>query len=126
MRTVHLAFLTNFILLGFIWPQAAPSKSETELYLLEDSRHQQWCVFRSKSLWESEVKALPALSVGSLEYEKHRLSAVNVTQEDETGDWIIYDHHSLDKDGTPDKLIRTINVLPRDFSETQLYVIQDG
>src|SRR5436853_422507 len=30
MRTVHLAFLTNFILLGFIWPQAAPSKTEPQ------------------------------------------------------------------------------------------------
>jgi len=33
--------------------------------------------------------------VGTAEYKSGRLVAVNVTEQDESGDWIVYDHYSM-------------------------------
>jgi hypothetical protein len=96
------------------------------LYLLEDNKHAQWCAFHEEAEWKAEVESLSALVVATANYVDGRISAVNVTEQDEAGDWIVYDHYSLDQSGRISKLKRTINVLPGDRSEDEVFLMVSG
>jgi hypothetical protein len=96
------------------------------LFLLEDTEHHQWCAYGSESEWTSEVKSLTAMVVGTLEYSGDHVSKIAVTEEDEAGDWTVYDHYVIDDKGQISELKRTINILPGDRSEDETYVMLDG
>jgi len=49
-----------------------------------------------------------------------------VTEEDETGDWIVYGHYMIDSEEPVVGLTRTINVLPGDLTQDEPYVIEGG
>ena len=118
---------TTLLFLSLLPMQARPSQHVAKtLYLLEDGKHEQWCAFREEAEWKAEVESLTALVVATANYVDGRISAVNITQQDEAGDWIVYDHYSLDENGRILKLKRTINVLPGDRSEDQVFLIASG
>lgn len=96
-----------------------------QLYLLEDADHKRWCAFDKKSTWQSKVNKISAMWVAKVVYIDDYVSAVNITEEDQTGDWIVYDKYSLDK-GVFRTLNRLINVLPEDRSVRQVFVIDSG
>jgi len=45
---------------------------------------------------------------------------------DETGDWAVNDEYTLDESETIRSLKRTINIIPEDNSEEQLFLIKNG
>jgi hypothetical protein len=102
--------------------QAAGSR----LFLLEDAEHHQWCAYGSESEWTSEVKSLTAMVVATLEYSGGRVAKISITEEDESGDWVIYDHYLIGDKGEIRELKRTINILPGDRSEEETYLVLNG
>ena len=124
MRIRITGLLAILALFGCVFAKAEPPKSAKKIYLLADTEHQQWCAFSSEATWKSEVKSLSSMRVTTVDYVDGRVTTIRVTEEDETGDWIVYDHYSLDESGMLRKLKRTINVLPGDRSEEQVFLIQ--
>jgi hypothetical protein len=100
--------------------------ADKRIFLLEDAEHRRWCAYSSESVWKSQVTSLSATLVSTLELEDDHLAAVSVTEEDEAGDWIVYDHYSLDSKGELQNLKRTINVAASDTSEDETYLIRNG
>jgi hypothetical protein len=117
------------ILLGCMLPASngfAQAANGKKLYLLQDAADRQWCAFGRESAWKSEVQSRSALLVATVEYAGSRISTVSVTDEDETGDWIVYDTYSLDGGGALRTLSRTINVLPGDRSQKEVFLMRNG
>jgi hypothetical protein len=100
--------------------------SGAKLYFLYDAGHEEWCLYSSQKTWETDVNALQAANVGSLEFENEHIMSVDVTTQDETGDWVVYDHYLLDTAGELRQDKRKINVLPGDRTVEETYLIQDG
>jgi len=122
--------LVSFVvlLLGFLLGPGglAQSESKKKLYLLEDTAGRRWCGFGRESTWRAEVQSLSAMLVSTVEYLNGHIAVVSVTEEDETGDWIVYDRYSLDESGALRKLHRTISVLPGDRTQKEVFLIHDG
>jgi len=127
MRVFSGVIGTLLLLVGIVPVEARPGQpSAKTLYLLEDDKHEQWCAFREEREWKAEVESVSALVVATATYVDGRLSVLEVTQQDEAGDWIVYDHYSLDQSGRISKLKRTINVLPGDRSEDEVFLMVSG
>src|SRR3954465_7773238 len=105
-------------------PESVKSVGQS-MYLLEDAQGQRWCAYRSQAAWKSAVDSLQALDVARVEYRNEHSSAVNFTQQDEAGDWIVYDRYSLGENGRLNQLRRKINIIPGDVSEEQVFEIND-
>jgi hypothetical protein len=113
-----------FLLLepGFTCAQANASK----VFLLEDTGNSQWCSYNAESTWKVRVQAVGAMTVGTLTYRNDHLAEIDVTETDETGDWMVYDHYFLDDHGQLVRLSRLLNVLPGDRSVSRTYSISGG
>ena len=126
LMTKYFAVFTLMMFIGVVFVKQAFTQSVSRnIPLLDDTEHHQWCAYRSESDWTAEVRSLNALSVGTLEYTGDHISKIDVTAEDESGDWIVYDHYALDSGGKIRELSRTINILPGDRSENETYIIRD-
>lgn len=99
---------------------------EEKLYLVGDEGHHEWCAYRSQSSWKSDVDKLSPARVGTLIYTVDDLSAIEVSEQDETGDWIVYDEYSLASNGELRGDQRRINILPGDRAVEETYEIHDG
>ena len=66
------------------------------------------------------------MAVGMLSYFDGRLTQIDETETDESGDWMVFDNYFLDDQGQIVKLTRLINVLPGDRSVQQMFAINDG
>lgn len=97
----------------------------TKVFLLEDATSNQWCAFSKEAPWNAAVQNTGAMTVGMLTYSNEHLSQIDMTETDESGDWMVYDHYFLDKDEQIVKLSRTINVLPGNRSVLQIFSISD-
>jgi|SRR4051812_28044827 hypothetical protein len=128
MRSANkFLFLTVAVLLCVVIGVAQSGRSAgLTVYLLEDAQAQQWCAYTDQTAWKSSVDSLQALDVATVEYRNEHSSTVNFTQEDEAGDWIVYDRYSLDQNGQPKRLHRKINILPGDLNVEQVIQIQNG
>ena len=107
-------------------PAGIAQSAAKKIFALQDDEHQQWCAFTTESAWKSRVDALSAIRVATVEYLDDRPSTISITEEDEAGDWIVYDRYSLDRRGAIQKLSRTTNVLPGDRSVTEEFLIRNG
>ncbi len=115
------------LLLNTIFVQLASCQAGVKkVYLLEDRAHQQWCGYKIEATWGSEKESLSALVVGTAEYRNDRLSTIALTEAGESGDWIVYDNYSLDREGRVQSLKRTTNVLPGDSSVEQVFTNRNG
>jgi len=117
--------LTVCLLLTSVNNPASVKSVRQSMYLLEDVPGQRWCAYRSQAAWKSAVDSLQALGVATVEYRNEHSSAVNFTQQDEAGDWIVYDRYSLGENGRLNQLRRKINIIPGDVSEEQVFEIND-
>jgi hypothetical protein len=96
------------------------------IYFLRDDPHGQWCGYASESRLKLQIQPLKAMVVGKVDYSDGRVSVVHLTETDETGDWAVSDEYTLDENGEVRGLKRTINILPEDTSEQQMFVIEKG
>jgi hypothetical protein len=105
------------------------SSSQTaieKLFLLEDAAQQQWCIYRNEAEWKGDVEQQDAMVVATVEHTSGRVAAVNVTEQDETGDWIVYDNYVIGADGQLQSLNRTVNILPGERREQLVFQLRAG
>jgi len=100
-------------------------KSTRSLYFLAGDDGQ-LCGYSSVKLWNDDKISLEARLVARADYENGRLAFVYITELDETGDWTIFDKYSFDKNALLTSLERTIDILPGERREEQLWVIEKG
>jgi hypothetical protein len=96
------------------------------VYFLKDDSHKQWCAYASESRFKAQIQSLRALVVGGADYADGRLLTIRLTETDETGDWAVNDEYTVNGSGKIQTLKRTVNILPEDSSEEQLFVIEKG
>jgi len=122
------ACLVLVLSMGSLVQCASSSQSANErLYLLEAaSGGQQWCIYRNEIEWDKDVQRQHAMVVATVEYVSGRLVAVHVTEQAETGDWIVYDNYTVGSDGQPQSLHRTVNTLPGERREERVFKIHRG
>lgn len=121
-----LALATLVALLCVLSASKGYARHGRRLFFLQDVQHKQWCAYESEPVWTSEVKRLGADSVATVDYADDRVSNIALSQQDETGDWMVSDHYAVNHKGELRKLKRIINILPGDRSEEELYMIADG
>lgn len=96
------------------------------LYFLRDDHDKRWCGYADKSRLEAQVRSLGAMVVGGVDYTNGRVTTVDITEEDETGDWAVNDEYTLDENERMRTLKRTINIIPGNTSEEQVFRVQGG
>lgn len=82
------------------------------IYFLKDDPHKQWCGYASESRFKAQVQSLKAMIVGAADYTSGRISTIQVTETDETGDWAVNDEYMFDANEKIQSLKRTINIIP--------------
>jgi len=97
-----------------------------EIFLLKDDQHHQWCGYNSKSESKSEADRLNARIIVGVQYSNNRISAVHVTEGDESGDWNVDDQYSFDKDEKLQTLSRVIDNFSIGITQEELFQIQNG
>jgi len=116
-----------FLFLGAVLNGSSTGTQRTsKIFIANDADHHQWCAYPTQSAWQSDVKLFGSGIVATLTSAQGRLSSIEVTTEDEAGDWIVYDHYTVSTDGTLQEDKRKINILPGDRSVEESYLIRDG
>lgn len=119
--------VTAALVVSWLFAQSGASHSAgSSIYFLKDDLHERWCGYASESRFKTEVQLLRAQVVGKTDYMNGRVSVVHVTITDESGDWAVNDDYTLDNNQNVRSLKRTINILPEDTSEEQLFVMEKG
>jgi hypothetical protein len=126
MRLAHSSIIAAVFLSLVFADSSEEQVNGNAVYFLRDDSHRQWCAYASESRFKEQIQPLRALVVGAANYANGRLLALHLTQTDETGDWAVNDEYTCDKSGKIETLRRTINILPEDSSEEQLFVIHNG
>ena len=124
----HMRILATFTLfLSLAFAQSGENRTPGKaVYFLKDDSHKQWCAYANESRFKTQIQSLKAMIVGGADYADGRLLTARVTETDETGDWAVNDEYTYNKSGKIQALKRTINILPEDFSEEQIFVIENG
>ena len=107
-------------------PDTSPKAAPASVFLVHDDPHKEWCAFTSESSWRSRVDSSEATTVGTLNYSDSRLISIDVTTDDEAGDWTVFDHYTVTKTGSLERLDRRANILPGRRSALETYALVDG
>jgi hypothetical protein len=125
MRLATVVFIILVLVISAAGQTNSAQTGSRSLYFLSDS-DEHWCAYGDETEWKSDVQRLRALTVAMIQYTGDRVSLMHFTDEDEAGDWIVYDIYSMDKQGKIESLTRTINIIPEDRSELETWRIQGG
>lgn len=69
-----------------------------------------WCSYLDESEQQAEVARANALDVAVVHFTAHGMDRIAVTEETESGDWIVYDQYSIGADGQPVALLREVRI----------------
>jgi hypothetical protein len=127
-RSIRLISVVSVILLAeYISAQTGQIRQEAKtIYFLRDDTHSRWCGYANESRYKAQAGPLNAMVVGGADYDDGHIAKVRVTEDDETGDWAVYDEYAVGEGGRIQSLKRTINVIPENNSEEQVFSITDG
>ena len=95
-------------------------------YALYDSRTNEWCSDYTRVRFEAAVQKRQALQVVSLTSENGNPTKLDVTEEGESGDWLVYDTYRFDKTGSLVSANRIINDVSSQEQVVESYAIQNG
>jgi hypothetical protein len=98
----------------------------SRLFLLSDSGRNEWCIFANEQLWRSQVESTGASLVATMDILDGHLKAIDLTTEDEAGDWMVFDHYTIAVNGDLQDVRRKSNILPGDRSVVETYSIAEG
>jgi hypothetical protein len=119
--------LATALLALAVQAQVAPVQTtHNKVFLLGDDGRKEWCAYASDSLWKERVASTGAATVATMTFSNARLTSVEVTTEDEAGDWMVFDHYTLSAAGDLENLRRRYNILPGDRSVSETYLFADG
>jgi len=65
------------------------------------------------------------ITVATMDFSNGHLTSIDVTTQDEAGDWMVFDHYTLGNAGDLKELQRRVNILPGDRSVSETYLISD-
>jgi hypothetical protein len=106
-------------------PSTSAQTEAKKLFLLSDDHRKEWCAYASESTWKSQVELSGAGTVATLDFSSGHITLIDVTTEDEAGDWAVFDHYSLTDAGELQQLRRKVNILPGDRSVAETYTITE-
>jgi len=96
-------------------------------FLLLDTRSSEWCAYTEHGRWRADVEAVNSPVVATVAYSNRRHpTVITVTEESESGDWMVDDIYSLSPSGQVQTLKRTISMLPGDLQIEQWYAFKEG
>jgi hypothetical protein len=122
-----IALLLNVMSPLLVLGQTSRPSQDKQIFLVRDAEHKKWCMYLNESDRNSVVASLEATNVGTLHFTSDGdLSAIDVAEEDESGDWVVYDHYVIDINNHVLKDERRINILPGDRAVEESYLIKDG
>ena len=79
-----------------------------ELFLVKSGSR--WCAFTSEAAWKSGIQQSAADQVAEVKFSNGKAVTIQVTQQSESGDWIIYDEYTAGRGGLLLHLTRRINL----------------
>jgi hypothetical protein len=127
MLEIIYKFLALILLAVALKAQEAPPQTSPHMFfLVEDEHRKQWCAYSSESSWKSQVDSLDAATVATMNFSDDHLAAIDITSEDEAGDWMVFDQYALSNHGDVQELRRMANILPGDRSVVETYLIVNG
>jgi hypothetical protein len=126
MTRIHEICFVGLLFSLLQGPSVSGQKGPREIPYLEDARSRQWCAFDTQSEWQAAVNNTRSMRVGTLIYPDGLLSEIHFNQEDEAGDYIVYDDYFVDARGSIVKLSRKINILPGRRSVVQVFSVMNG
>jgi hypothetical protein len=85
-RLIRLAPAAILILDWMSAQSGASGSAANAIYFLRDKAHKQWCGYAEESRL---VQRLRAMVTAKVVYTSGHVSAVYLTEEDETGDWMV-------------------------------------
>ena len=121
---IEALFLTIEVI--FLLSNAVGQDASKHVFLLQDPEQHQWCAYAQESRWTSDVQSANSLTIATVEYSGAHISKIDFTENDEAGDWVVYDHYYTNLKGELQQLKRTVNILPGDRTEEATYLIEDG
>ncbi len=125
MMRVNVAIMSVAVTVAALAQIDSRCQSHPRFYLLNDPVQHQWCIYQDESTWKKDVQDTRAMVVASV-VEDDDLTTIDVTEDDESGDWMVFDTYSFDGAGAPKSLKRVTNSLPEDLSDERVYAISDG
>jgi hypothetical protein len=125
MRLKVLLVLTIPVVEWATAQTTSPEHSTKTIYFLKDDARNEWCGYASEAQFKSQVEPRMAREVGGADYDSY-LTTVHFTEEDETGDWTVFDEYTLDKSGVIRSLIRKIEIIPENAAEQYRFRIENG
>jgi hypothetical protein len=120
MPTRYLAAILAMAVIGSA--EAAP----VSRFALYDNGTNEWCSYNSKARFDTAVQKRQALQVVQLSAEKGNPAKLEVTEEGESGDWIVYDTYGFDQAGALISAKRIINDVSSNEQVVEAYAIQNG
>jgi len=102
------------------------SGDSSSVFLLKDDTNHQWCAYASKAAWQSRVDDITARTVAGAEYDDGQLVKLDVSENDESGDWLVSDHYTVDREKRLVQLQRSIEVIPDRAIKEERYSIKNG
>jgi hypothetical protein len=103
------------------WAQARPEK----LWLLEDTKKQQWCAYTDPARFESEREATEWRTAGTVDYTDGKVSRVFLTVPEDKGEWVVSDTYAVNPTGVIESLVRYTDQFKGGFFEKSAYWIED-
>lgn len=110
--------------LFLLWRSGFPlnQKPNGEVFLTEHAGVHQWCATLDKQMADEDTDRMGALTVANASYESGHLKSIDINSEDEAGDWMVYDHYSINKAArSVQSLKRVINSASGDATVTKWY-----
>jgi len=75
-------------------------------------------------MWKADVDSLESMTVASLRFVDGHVSAIDFTETDETGDWIVYDRYTFEPSGRLLRLERRTNLATVDRGILETFVLK--
>ncbi len=100
--------------------------AQRTMYFLRDDTRHQWCGYKSQTEWKTRLNETRSDVYGGVEYRGESADKIFVTEDDSTGDWAIIDEYGLNQKAEVESLKRTINYIPENESEEQIFRIRSG
>lgn len=103
------------------WAQARPEK----LWLLEDTKKQQWCAYTDQQRWEAEREATDWRTAGTIDFTDGKVSRIFLTVPEDKGEWVVSDTYAVNPMGVIESLVRYTDQFKGGFFEKSAYWIED-
>jgi hypothetical protein len=126
MQRIPALAVLGLLLLPFAVRPESGQPGAKRIFLLEDDKDGKWCGYSNEAAWKADAESSNIYVQAVVEYKGDRVSAVYITETDESGDWARFDHYSLSRGGQIVRLDRLLNVIPERVRQHQIFNFKNG